>query len=87
MKKISFMITELAVSSWMTIARRSWMMAQGTCSPAEYERMLTEKAEAVQHMGLALAGPWNGDPMTALLMPWHSRATANAKRLREMAEA
>ena len=41
------MMAELTFASWETIARRTWMMAQGTCSPAEYRRMVHEKAQAV----------------------------------------
>ena len=80
---LPLMAAELAFSSWETIARRTWMMAQGNCSPAEYQRMVLEKMEAACHSGLVLAFPGKGDAATALLAPWHSRATANARRLRK----
>lgn len=76
-----FMMAELMISSWETIAWRSLMIAQGSCSPAEYQRMFTEKMEAAQHSGLALSS--QGGDMVAALKPWHRRATANAKRLRK----
>lgn len=79
---LPLMMAELTVSSWETIARRTWMMAQGTCSAAEYRRMVTEKATAARLTGLALATGTHKGNVTALLDPWHSRATANAKRLR-----
>jgi hypothetical protein len=73
------MATELMMASWETIARRSLMMIQGTCSPAEYQRMVTEKAAAMQLSGLAIL---HGRGKRQVLAPWHKRATANAKRLR-----
>jgi hypothetical protein len=77
----SLMLAELAWASWETIARRTFMMAQSTCSPAEYQKMLSEKAAAALEIGVMLASPM-GISAAALLKPWHSRATANAKRLR-----
>lgn len=44
----------LAAASWETIARRSMLMATGRCSPAEYQRMMTEKAQANWAAGIAL---------------------------------
>ena len=73
------MMTELMVASWETIARRSLMMLQGTCSPAEYQRMTTEKVAAIQQSALAVIF---GRGKRQALAPWHKRATANAKRLR-----
>jgi hypothetical protein len=73
------MVAELMVASWETIARRSVMMAKGTCSLAEYRRMATEKAAAMQLSALAVIG---GRGKRQALAPWHKRATANAKRLR-----
>jgi len=40
------MMTELMLAFWETIARRTLLMAQNACSPAEYRRMVQEKAEA-----------------------------------------
>lgn len=79
---LPLLAAELALASWETIARRTWMMAQGTCTPAEYRRMVREKAEAAWLSGLALTSPGQRDAVAALLAPWHSRATANARRLR-----
>jgi len=42
----SLMMAELAWASWETIVRRTVMMAQSTCSAAEYHRMLDEKTAA-----------------------------------------
>ena len=75
-----FMMAELAWASWETIARRSLMMAQNTCSAAEYNRMVAEKTAAMLDISRALISP--GVSAEALLKPLHSRATANAKRLR-----
>lgn len=76
------LMAELAWASWETIARRTLMMAQSTCSPAEYRRMLHEKAGAAMETARLLSVPY-GASAEALLKPWHSRATANAKRLRK----
>ena len=76
------MMAELTFASWDTIARRTWMMAQGTCSPAEYRRMVREKAQAALYSGLALTASTGAVTTAALLAPWHKRATANARRLR-----
>ena len=75
-----FMMAELAWASWETIARRSLMMAQNTCSMAEYNRMVAEKTAAMLDISRVLMSP--GVSTEALLHPLHSRATANAKRLR-----
>ena len=56
------------------------MMAKGTCSPAEYQRMVAEKAIAAQRSMVALM---TGKSLTSALMPYSSRARANAKRLRK----
>ncbi len=77
----SLMMAELAWASWETIARRTFMMAQSTCSPAEYQQMISEKTAAAMEIGMMLTSPM-GASASALLQPWHSRATANAKRLR-----
>lgn len=74
------MMAELAWASWETIARRSLMMAQNTCSVAEYNRMMAEKTAAALDITRVLISP--GVSAEALLKPLHSRATANAKRLR-----
>jgi len=75
------MTTELTWASWETIIRRTFMMAQSTCSLAEFHRMLDEKTAAALEIGGLLFSP-NGTTPEDLLTPWHRRATANAKRLR-----
>jgi hypothetical protein len=79
---LSQVICELNSASWETIARRSLMMAQGTCSPAEYQRMIAEKAQAAAASSVILMTGGGRAPIAALLAPWRSRARANAKRLR-----
>lgn len=76
------MLAELAFASWETIARRSLMIAQGTCPPAEWQRMVSEKTTAAEQSLAALTGPLDENSLTAALAPWHKRATANAQRLR-----
>jgi hypothetical protein len=74
------MMTELTVSSFDTILKRTGMILSGTCTPGEYHRMVQEKAEAA-HASLSALTTGSMD-LGALLAPWHSRATANARRLR-----
>jgi hypothetical protein len=76
------MLAELAFASWETIARRTLMMTQGTCAPAEYQRMALEKAVAAARSGAALSRPRGKNRMTAVLAPWHGAAAKNARRLR-----
>ena len=77
---LPLMMAQLTFASMETIARRTLMMARGTCSPAEYRRMVHEKARAMQISGLrAMRGQRNA---TSLVTPFLSRASANAKRLR-----
>jgi len=73
------MMAELMVASWETISRRTAMIARGTCTPAEYQRMVMEKAAALQQSAIAVM---TGRGKKAALAPWHKRATANARRLR-----
>ena len=77
---LPFAMAELTLASWETIVRRSVMMAQGTCSAAEYRRMVREKVRAAHRSG-ALATLGARD-LAVILGPWHKAATANAKRLR-----
>jgi hypothetical protein len=44
--RLPAMMTEMMFSSFETIARRSWMLAQGKCSPTECARMVLEKQQA-----------------------------------------
>jgi hypothetical protein len=75
------LMAELALASMQTIAARTRMMALGTCTPAEYRRMVQEKLRAAQLSTLSLMRG-RADP-AALLAPWHARARRNAKRLRK----
>ncbi len=58
-------------------------MAQNKCSPAEYRRMVKEKAEAAAISGLTLITRGGTASVNSLLAPWHKKARANAKRLRK----
>jgi hypothetical protein len=75
-------LTNLTLASWETIAHRTMLMAGNKCSPAEYQRMVSEKAQAAMLSGFKLFSSGGRASMTSLLAPWLSRATANAKRLR-----
>ena len=79
---LPFMMMELAWASWETIARRSLMMAEGSCSRAEYSRMLLEKMTATRLSAAMMVKPVLIPDWTAVLAPWHRRATSNARRLR-----
>lgn len=76
---LPLMMVELVTASWETVARRTLMMAQGTCTAAEYQRMVLEKTAALQRSAIAVM---TGCGKKAALAPWHKRATANARRLR-----
>ena len=78
-RALSLMMAELLTASWETVARRTSMIAQGTCTPKEYQRMMLEKAAALQQSAIAVM---TGRGKKAALAPWHKRATANARRLR-----
>lgn len=75
-------MARLSLNSWETIFHRSMMMANGTCSPAEYQRMIMEKAAAVQASTVALM---TGGGQAAVMAPFMVRARRNAKRLRHKA--
>jgi hypothetical protein len=75
----SMAMTVLAVASWETIWRGSFLMAQGTCTLAEYRRMAEEKAVALQ---MSTAAFISGRGQAAVLAPFVNRARANARRLR-----
>ncbi len=78
-RRLPLMMAQMTLASWETICRRTLMMAQGTCSPAEYRRMVTEKAAAMQASSLALM---TGRGSAAAVAPYLVRSRANAKRLR-----
>jgi hypothetical protein len=74
------MMARLTAASWETIFHRGTLMAKGTCSAAEYQRMGMEKAAAAQLSVMALMT--GKTPAAAVVAPYLSRARANAKRLR-----
>ena len=78
-RSLPLMMAELAMASWETIARRTALMTRGALSPTEYQRMVIEKAAALQQSAIAVM---TGRGKKAALRPWHRRATANARRLR-----
>jgi hypothetical protein len=75
---IPLMSMQVAIYSWETIARRTMMMANGTCSPAEYQKMIAEKSKAMLDSAVAMS---SGN-VVAALKPWHTAARASARRLR-----
>jgi hypothetical protein len=77
---LPIMMTELATASFETIWHRTALMMTGACSPAEYQRMVTEKMSAMSVAGAAMM---TGGDAEAVLRPFHKHATANAKRLRK----
>lgn len=83
-KPLPFLMAELAFASWETIARRSAMIATGTCSQREYRRMAEEKLRAARQSGASLASGATGTALLSrMLGPWHAGATRNARRLRK----
>jgi hypothetical protein len=60
------MAAGLFLSSWEVIARRSWLMASGTCSRSEYQRMVSEKVSAAQQ---SLRAIWRSKSAGAILAP------------------
>lgn len=76
-------MTDLTLASWETIARRMLLISQNQCSPAEYQRMVSEKAMAAMSTGLTFFSSFGQASMTSLLAPWLSGANANVKRLRK----
>jgi hypothetical protein len=80
-KRLPVMLAELALASWQTMTCRMSMIALGTCTAVEYQKMATEKLLAAQRSVLAGLRP-SRNPDTAILAPWHRAASANAKRLR-----
>jgi hypothetical protein len=76
---VPLMLTELTIASWETIWHRSALILSGECSVDEYQRMVAEKVKAATLSGAALAA---GHEMEAVIRPFHKRAVANARRLR-----
>jgi hypothetical protein len=77
------MMTNLTLASWETLARRTLLIAQNKCSPAEYQRMVLEKTEAATKSAMTFMFSGGHASIEALMAPWNSRATANARRLRK----
>ncbi len=75
------MLAELAFASWETMARRMMMIADGTCSPAEFQRMYMEKMLAAGRSSQAALR--RRSSAASMLAPWHKGATGNARRLRK----
>src|SRR5689334_15886578 len=80
---LAVMMSDLMLASWETITRRSLLIVQNDCSPAEYRRMINEKADAAAASLARLASGGGRAAMNSLLVPWHSRAVTNARRLRK----
>jgi hypothetical protein len=79
---LPLMLTELALASWATIAHRTALMAKGSCTPAEYSRMVLEKAAAARDSATLLTRRKSSPRLTSIVAPWHKRAVGNARRLR-----
>ena len=81
--QLPVLLAELTAASVETVLLRTWMMASGTCSSAEYGRMVREKLLAARKSCQAASGIVV-DPVT-ILRPWHTGATGNVRRLRRRA--
>ena len=77
---LPLLLAELTAFSWETMARRASMMMQGTCTAAEYQRMMFEKMRAAQLSAVAIV--FDQD-VGAALAPWHRAARRNVRRLRK----
>ena len=78
-RNLPAMMVEMTAASMETIYHRSLLMAQGTCSVAEYQRMVMEKTLAAQASTWAML---TGRGHAAMLAPYLVRSRANARRLR-----
>jgi hypothetical protein len=81
-RHLPIMMAELTLASWETFARRWLMVLNGTCSGAEYRRMVVEKMRAARRSNASVLGR---KAPSAILAPWHGPAVANARRLRKRA--
>ena len=77
---LPLLFAELAVAFWETVWHRTALMATGACTQDEYERMVHEKMHAMQQASIALM---TGQNTETVMRPFHRKATANARRLRE----
>lgn len=80
---LPLVMTNLMLASWETIARRTLLIAQDSCSQSEYQRMVREKADAAMESSLKMISSGGRASLAALMAPWNRRATANARRLRK----
>jgi hypothetical protein len=80
---LSLSMANLTLASCETLARRTMLIAQNKCSQEEYQRMLFEKAEAATESAMIFICSGGLASIDALMEPWKSRVTANAKRLRK----
>ena len=69
----------LLIDSACNLFHRTMLMAQGSCTAAEYQRMVAEKIGDVEMAAVALM---TGRGQKAALAPFVRAARANAKRLR-----
>jgi hypothetical protein len=76
-------MADLMLASLETFTRRTLLIAQNKCSPAEYRRMFDEKVGAAAAAGSKLVASRRRPTIASVLAPWRSRAVANAKRLRK----
>lgn len=76
-------MANLTLASWETLARRTMLIAQNKCSREEYQRMVSEKAEAATESAMIFVSSGGLASLNALMEPWKRRVTANAKRLRK----
>ena len=74
-----FMMGNLAMASWETIFHRTRMMVDGSCTVAEYQKMVAEKVAAAQMSTFALM---TGRGQEAVIAPYLRTARVNARRLR-----
>lgn len=72
-------LLELGLASWEAALHRMWMMAEGTCTAAEYQRMWWEKVAAATESAAAMSRSRHAE---SAFRPWQRRASANARRLR-----
>ena len=80
---LPLMMSGLTMASWETVTLRMLLISRNQCSPAEYRRMVSEKAAAAMSTGLTLMSSFGQASMASLIAPWLRGATANAKRLRK----
>jgi hypothetical protein len=75
------MLAQIVLASSETIAHRWWLMATGSCSAEEYQRMVLEKLKASQQMSAAALS--TDASLAKFFAPWYRATRANARRLRK----